>query len=90
MLFSRNMKHSLIIIQASIRAAACWFNISCSMGDVDFEDPTMANQRDEMIKGVTNENTKAIRSARESMSFENLESLEQGAGTLYAITVSNI
>ena len=60
------------------------------MGDVDFEDPTMANQRDEMIKGVTNENTKAIRSARESMSFENLESLEQGAGTLYAITVSNI
>ena len=54
------------------------------------EDPQNANQRDEMIKGVTNENTKAIRSARESMSFENLESLEQGAGTLYAITVSTI
>ena len=90
MVFSRNMTHLLILIQASIRAAACWFNISCSMGDVDMEDPQNANQRDEMIKGVTNENTKAIRSARESMSFENLESLEQGAGTLYAITVSNI
>ena len=41
-----------------------------------------------MIKGVTNQNTEAIRSARESMNFENIESLEQGAGTLYAITVS--
>ena len=39
-----------------------------------------------MIKGVTNQNTQAIKSARESMNFENIESLEQGAGTLYAIT----
>ena len=41
-----------------------------------------------MIKGVTNQNTQAIKSARESMNFENIESLEQGAGTLYAITVN--
>ena len=40
-----------------------------------------------MIKDVTNQNTEAIRSAKDSMNFENLESLEQGAGTLYAITV---
>ena len=57
------------------------------MGGMDMNDPQNANQRDEMIKGVTNENTQALRSARESMNFENLESLEQGAGTLYAITV---
>ena len=43
-----------------------------------------------MIKDVTNQNTEAIRSAKDSMNFENLESLEQGAGTLYAITVSCI
>ena len=43
-----------------------------------------------MIKDVTNQNTEAIRSAKDSMNFENLESLEQGAGTLYAITVSGI
>ena len=43
-----------------------------------------------MIKDVTNQNTEAIRSAKDSMNFENLESLEQGAGTLYAITVSVI
>ena len=59
------------------------------MGGMDMNDPQNANQRDEMIKGVTNENTQALRSARESMNFENLESLEQGAGTLYAITVCN-
>ena len=40
-----------------------------------------------MIKGVTNQNTQAIKSAKDSMNFENIESLEQGAGTLYAITV---
>ena len=40
-----------------------------------------------MIKGVTNENTAAIKSAKDSMNFENIESLEQGASTLYAITV---
>ena len=54
---------------------------------MDFSKPEDANQRDEMIKGVTNQNTQAIKSARESMNFENIESLEQGAGTLYAITV---
>ena len=73
--------------QASIRAQACWFNISCALKDVDFSTPEGENERDEMIKDVTNQNTEAIRSAKDSMNFENLESLEQGAGTLYAITV---
>ena len=75
------------ILQASIRAQACWFNISCALKDVDFSTPEGENERDEMIKDVTNQNTEAIRSAKDSMNFENLESLEQGAGTLYAITV---
>ena len=57
------------------------------MKDVDFSTPEGENERDEMIKDVTNQNTEAIRSAKDSMNFENLESLEQGAGTLYAITV---
>ena len=57
------------------------------MNGLDFSKPEDANQRDEMIKGVTNQNTQAIKSAKDSMSFENIESLEQGAGTLYAITV---
>ena len=54
---------------------------------MDFSTPEGENERDEMIKDVTNQNTEAIRSAKDSMNFENLESLEQGAGTLYAITV---
>ena len=73
--------------QASIRAQACWFNISCSLNGLDFEQPENANKRDELIKSVTNENTAAIKSAKESMNFENIETLEQGSSTLYAITV---
>ena len=79
---------------ASIRAEACWFNLTCTLAQKGITDPDPSKMDDaqkeeynSLIRDITNTNTEALKSARENMNFENVEALEQGSATLYSITV---
>jgi hypothetical protein len=51
-----------------------------NMGD------TQQVEFDNLVRTITNANTGALTSAKDNMQFTNADQLEQGAGTLYAIT----
>ena len=81
----------ILLADASIRAKACWFNATCVLKDTaskdyeDMDDKEKAEYQD-LIRTLTNANTDALTSAKDSMSFENADQLEQGSSTLYSIT----
>ena len=81
----------ILLADASIRAKACWYNVSCVLKDTasldpeDMDDKQKAEYND-MIRTLTNANTDALTSAKDSMSFESADQLEQGSSTLYSIT----
>lgn len=81
---------------ASIRAAACWFDMECSLSqkgitetDPEKMDDAQKEEYNSLIRTVTKTNTEAIKSAKDNLQFENVDQLEQGASTLYSITVSS-
>ena len=50
-------------------------------------DEAQKEEYNSLIRTVTKTNTEAIKSAKENLQFENVDQLEQGASTLYSITV---
>ena len=80
---------------ASIRAKACWFNISCALAsngqsladlDPDKMDDKQKAEFNQLIRDVTKANTDALNSAKDNLNFESADALDQGASTLYSIT----
>ena len=73
------------------KKSCCEFLILLQQGitedDPEKMDEAQKEEYNSLIRTVTKTNTEAIKSAKENLQFENVDQLEQGASTLYSITV---
>ena len=64
----------LLQADASIRAKACWFNVTCALGataakDFDDMDDEEKIEYNNLMRDLTNGNTDALNSAKDNMQF---------------------
>ena len=73
---------------ASIKQKANWFSLEDLMGDKSREEMTAieGDNYDSLMKNLTNANTVLISNAADTLTFNSIDQLDQGAGTLYTIT----
>ena len=79
-----------MILQAdsSLRSLATWLSLDNLEGEKPRHQMTdrEADNYDSLLRDLTNANTLLVSNAASALPFNNLDDLEQGAGTLYSIT----
>ena len=64
----------LLQADASIRAKACWFNVTCALGEKANVDPELMDEKEKeefknLMRDLTHANTDALNSAKDNMEF---------------------